>query len=340
MSAKIQIRRDDSSGWATNPNLADGEIGFDTDLNQIKIGVGVSGTAWNSLPWLGGTLPTYASPSSTDLDDATNSVIGVYRFTSGSGLTNGPAAPIDIKAADGGASMLVLKFGSIVIQHLWTDGDGSQPQKSYRRLYDTAWRSWVAVGSWAVDSTEGVDSRFRKIDVTGGTAADPAIREIADPNTGIAWTAADTLVVATGGTAAVTIGPSQGATFSANVEINGNLDMTSGTISQLATPSAGTDAANKSYVDGTRVGQTAVIAVDGTTIHTQVSGTSTSGLFTIASAGIGNLRSVSGTWRGVACSSTGNYAQLDVNTGSASTTAVNGGTAPTNTFHATLVRIS
>jgi hypothetical protein len=116
--------------------------------------------------------------------------------------------------------------------------------------------------------------------------------------------------------------------------------MTNGFITSLATPNNNTDAATKGYVDGARIGQTAVVAVDGTSIGVQVSGTSTSGLFTIASAGIGNLRSVVGTWQGIACSSTGNYAKLDVNTSSASTTSVNGGTTPTNTFWATLVRVS
>jgi hypothetical protein len=48
MAQKIQIRRGTTSQWSTtNPILASGELGYDTDLKRMKIGNGV--TAWNSL---------------------------------------------------------------------------------------------------------------------------------------------------------------------------------------------------------------------------------------------------------------------------------------------------
>jgi hypothetical protein len=48
MAQKIQIRRGTTSQWSTtNPILASGELGYDTDLKRMKIGDGV--TAWNSL---------------------------------------------------------------------------------------------------------------------------------------------------------------------------------------------------------------------------------------------------------------------------------------------------
>jgi hypothetical protein len=48
MAQKIQIRRGTTSQWSTtNPILASGEMGYDTDLKRMKIGDGV--TAWNSL---------------------------------------------------------------------------------------------------------------------------------------------------------------------------------------------------------------------------------------------------------------------------------------------------
>lgn len=173
---------------------------------------------------------------------------------------------------------------------------------------------------------------------TAGTAALPSITTTGDLNTGIAFTAADTVVVATAGLAAITVGPSQGVTLSANLSVAGTLDMTSGLINNVLTPVSANDAATKSYVDGTRIGQTAIISVDATTVGTEVSGTTITSLFTCTVSGITNLRSAAGTWRGIACSSTGNYAQLNVNTTAASTTAVNGGTAPTTTFWATLIR--
>lgn len=47
-SARMQQRRDTGSNWAsTNPVLAAGEVGVDTDTGVLKVGDGV--TTWNSL---------------------------------------------------------------------------------------------------------------------------------------------------------------------------------------------------------------------------------------------------------------------------------------------------
>jgi hypothetical protein len=49
---QIQIRRGTASQWtSTNPTLASGEQGFETDTGKMKIGNG--STAWNSLDYLG-----------------------------------------------------------------------------------------------------------------------------------------------------------------------------------------------------------------------------------------------------------------------------------------------
>jgi hypothetical protein len=49
----IQVRRDTAANWtSTNPTLAAGEIGFETNTNKFKFGTG--STAWNSLPYAGG----------------------------------------------------------------------------------------------------------------------------------------------------------------------------------------------------------------------------------------------------------------------------------------------
>lgn len=46
----IQFRRGDSSQWAeANPILSSGELGFEQDTNQFKIGDGISN--WLSLPY-------------------------------------------------------------------------------------------------------------------------------------------------------------------------------------------------------------------------------------------------------------------------------------------------
>lgn len=48
---QIQVRRGTASQWtSTNPTLAAGEFGFETDTNKLKCGNG--STAWNSLAYL------------------------------------------------------------------------------------------------------------------------------------------------------------------------------------------------------------------------------------------------------------------------------------------------
>ena len=47
----IQIRRDTAANWAAaNPTLAQGEMGYETDANKLKVGNGI--TDWNSLGYL------------------------------------------------------------------------------------------------------------------------------------------------------------------------------------------------------------------------------------------------------------------------------------------------
>jgi hypothetical protein len=48
---QIQVRRGTAAQWtSTNPTLAAGEFGFETDTNKLKCGTGT--TAWASLPYL------------------------------------------------------------------------------------------------------------------------------------------------------------------------------------------------------------------------------------------------------------------------------------------------
>lgn len=50
MSLIIQLRRDTAANWtSSNPTLAQGEMGLETDTNKFKFGDGI--TAWNSLPY-------------------------------------------------------------------------------------------------------------------------------------------------------------------------------------------------------------------------------------------------------------------------------------------------
>jgi len=69
VSTKLQVRRDTAANWtSTNPTLAAGEIGFETDTQKFKIGTG--STAWASLGYQaavfnGGTITNALVVSNT-----------------------------------------------------------------------------------------------------------------------------------------------------------------------------------------------------------------------------------------------------------------------------------
>jgi hypothetical protein len=72
-NALIQLRRDTAANWtSTNPTLAAGEMGFETDTGKFKIGTG--STAWTSL--------LYA----TDASEITGTVINGTTTTGASGV--------------------------------------------------------------------------------------------------------------------------------------------------------------------------------------------------------------------------------------------------------------
>lgn len=280
MTAKIQIRRDTSANWATAPvaTLAAGEIGIDTTLNQIKIGDG--STIWTSLPFLGGTLPLFSSPA-TDLNDATNRVQGIYRWSGIAGITNAPTSPIDIKTADGGINMLVLVFASgQVLQNLWTDSDVGQPQKSYSRMYDSgSWRLWTPQNIWGVSSSEGVeinaktlrlwdtgstslvvdgtatvkgptilgDANADIVTVQAGTVSAPIITTTGDTDTGVYFPAANKIAFTANGTAQLTLDSTaivdqNFAVFHKGAKFNGNVDLGTNNIKDVKDALEGLDA--------------------------------------------------------------------------------------------------
>lgn len=66
VNTQLQVRRGTASQWtSTNPTLAAGEFGFETDTGKFKIGTG--STAWASL--------LYATMSASSSDTLTNKTI-------------------------------------------------------------------------------------------------------------------------------------------------------------------------------------------------------------------------------------------------------------------------
>jgi hypothetical protein len=276
MTATIQIRRDVTgsagSGWSSNPTLALGELGLNTTLNALKVGDG--STAWNSLPWLGGTFPQF-SPSVTDLNDSSLRVQGIYRWSSANALTNGPASPIALASSDGGVNLLVIVHATgQVVQQLWTDGDTSVVQKSYSRNYDNGtYRPWIPQSVWAIDATNGVeltaksltlkdtgasslvvdgaatiagnvtingattlgDANADIVTVQAGTVSAPIITTSGDTNTGVYFPAADKVAVTAGATAQLTLDGTAAANSASSAVFRGGATF-DGTISVSSTP--------------------------------------------------------------------------------------------------------
>jgi hypothetical protein len=266
MTAKIQVRRDTTANWAAASSniLAPGEIALDTDLNQIKIG---SNIAYGSTPYLGATLPSFAT-ALTDLNDSSFRVMGLYSFASAVGLTNGPAAPTVLVAADGHAVLLVVKQSTYVTQTLWTYGTVSPftPSKSYCRQYNgSAWNAWAPQSVWGADATNGVDLIAKSlrakdtlivdgvsalvgnvivagtttlgdtdadvVTVRAGAVGAPIITTAGDLNTGIFFPAADKLAFTGGGTQQLLLDSTAAAVLKAvfvgGATFNGNLDLNS-----------------------------------------------------------------------------------------------------------------
>ena len=66
MPVQIQFRRDTAANWTSNdPTLASGELGYESDTGQMKIGDG--STAWTSLGYTGVT--------SSYVDNAVNNLV-------------------------------------------------------------------------------------------------------------------------------------------------------------------------------------------------------------------------------------------------------------------------
>lgn len=73
MASVIQFRRDTAANWtSSNPTLANGEFGLESDTLKYKIGDGA--TAWTSLAYA--SLPANAFSDAADA----NLVIGIGVF--------------------------------------------------------------------------------------------------------------------------------------------------------------------------------------------------------------------------------------------------------------------
>lgn len=184
MATKIQLRRGTATQWSTaNPVLADGEVGYETDTGNIKIGTGVSGSgAWNNLPYY--QLPNVSvNPATTaDLSNAAYRVMGRYRLNSVTGgtttWTNAPgdfAATID---ADSVSTLVVTTHAysaltTVVQQTLTQFSANNTDLKQWVRMYDgTNWTGWTSTAH--LSDSEVTTAKIADDAVTAAKLADDA----------------------------------------------------------------------------------------------------------------------------------------------------------------------
>ena len=84
MTVQIQWRRDTAANWTSaNPVLLSGEVGYETDTGQFKVGNGT--TAWTSLSYTVKPMPTGSIVGTTDTQTLTNKSIVAATVISGLG---------------------------------------------------------------------------------------------------------------------------------------------------------------------------------------------------------------------------------------------------------------
>lgn len=151
MAVKIQFRRDTAANWNGVPTtvLAAGEVGYESDTGNIKIGDGL--TQWQNLAYY--QLPNVSvnPATSSDLNATNYRVMGRYRLntvTSGTTLTNGPS---DLDAdADSVCTLLVTthEYSALTthVQQTLTQFSASATSlKQWVRLYNgTNWTAWTS----------------------------------------------------------------------------------------------------------------------------------------------------------------------------------------------------
>ena len=170
MAVTIQVRRDTAANWtSSNPILANGEIGWETDTRKMKVGDGT--TAWNSLaythtPWVSdinaigydlfnlgklnfndATVLTIASGAITITQSYHSVDTEAAAATDDLDTINGGTVGdlIYLKAADG-AHTVVLKYGTgNIVTPNASDYSLDDANKAVALLFDGT--NWHLIGS-------------------------------------------------------------------------------------------------------------------------------------------------------------------------------------------------
>ena len=183
---QIQVRRGTAAQWtSTNPTLASGEWGFETDTNKVKIGDGT--TAWASLAYKGlGTVTSVAG--GTGLTGGTITSSGtlaidtsvVADLTTAQTLTNktltAPKINLTLNAQTGTTYTFVLgDNGQLVTASNASAQTYSIPTNASVAFPVGTQINIIQIGAGQV-TIQAVTSGTTTVASTGGTATAPKLR--------------------------------------------------------------------------------------------------------------------------------------------------------------------
>jgi hypothetical protein len=183
---QIQIRRGTAAQWtSTNPTLASGEQGFETDTGKMKIGNG--STAWNSLTYLGaGTVTsitagtglsggTITSTGTIAIDTATTVDLSTAQTLTNKTLTD-PKINLAFTADTGSSYTAVLTDnGKVVTMNNGSANTFRIPTNASVAFPIGTQLNVLSIGAGQT-TINAVTSGTTTIQSTGATAAEPKLR--------------------------------------------------------------------------------------------------------------------------------------------------------------------
>jgi len=176
MATQIQLRRDTAANWtSTNPTMAQGEAGYETDTGKLKIGDG--STAWNSLAYqaaaniVDGTIVNADINASAAIADTKLATI-----STGGKVANSATTATELLAA-----------GAIVAR----DSSGN---------FTAGTITASLTGAASLNVLKAGDTMTGALSVPLGSASAPSIYPGTDTNTGIYSPGADQVAISTNGT--------------------------------------------------------------------------------------------------------------------------------------------
>jgi hypothetical protein len=182
---QIQIRRGTAAQWtSTNPTLASGEQGFETDTGKMKIGNG--STAWNSLAYIGAGSVTSIT-AGTGLSGGTITTSGtiaidstVATLTDTQTLTNktltDPKINLAFNADSGSSYTAVLTDNGKVVTMSNGSGNTFRIPTNASVAFPIGTQINVLQIGAGQTTINAVTSGTTTIQSTGATAAEPKLR--------------------------------------------------------------------------------------------------------------------------------------------------------------------